>query len=53
MITGMNQVLSQQANDEVSPLDSLIQRLQREQDQRINPGTGNTNSRMARGKYPF
>ncbi|XP_073482941.1 PH-interacting protein isoform X2 [Aquarana catesbeiana] len=46
--SGLNQVLSQQANDEVSPLDSLIQRLQQEQDQRINAGTGNTSSRMAR-----
>ncbi|XP_072264657.1 PH-interacting protein isoform X3 [Pyxicephalus adspersus] len=46
--SGLNQVLSQQAGNEVSPLDSLIQRLQQEQDQRINAGTGSTNSRMGR-----
>ncbi|CAI9561270.1 unnamed protein product [Staurois parvus] len=46
--SGLNQVLSQQANNEVSPLDSLIQRLQQEQDQRINAGTGYTNSRTLR-----
>uniref|UniRef100_A0A663NDI7 Pleckstrin homology domain interacting protein n=1 Tax=Athene cunicularia TaxID=194338 RepID=A0A663NDI7_ATHCN len=33
--SGLNQVLSQQANQEVSPLDSMIQRLQQEQDQRL------------------
>uniref|UniRef100_A0A8C5JQ28 Pleckstrin homology domain interacting protein n=1 Tax=Junco hyemalis TaxID=40217 RepID=A0A8C5JQ28_JUNHY len=32
--SGLNQVLSQQANQEISPLDSMIQRLQQEQDQR-------------------
>uniref|UniRef100_A0A4W3I8I6 PH-interacting protein n=1 Tax=Callorhinchus milii TaxID=7868 RepID=A0A4W3I8I6_CALMI len=34
--TGLNQVLSQQANHEVSPLDNIIQRLQQEQDQRLS-----------------
>uniref|UniRef100_A0A4W3ICD8 PH-interacting protein n=1 Tax=Callorhinchus milii TaxID=7868 RepID=A0A4W3ICD8_CALMI len=34
--TGLNQVLSQQANHEVSPLDNIIQRLQQEQDQRLH-----------------
>ncbi|XP_068137626.1 PH-interacting protein isoform X2 [Hyperolius riggenbachi] len=46
--SGLNQVLSQQANNEVSPLDSLIQRLQQEQDQRNHTGTGNSSSRMSR-----
>ncbi|KAM9316037.1 PH-interacting protein [Gastrophryne carolinensis] len=46
--SGLNQVLSQQANNEASPLDTLIQRLQQEQDQRINAGTGNASSRLAR-----
>ncbi|XDA78806.1 hypothetical protein R6Z07F_008875 [Ovis aries] len=32
--SGLNQVLSQQANQEISPLDSMIQRLQQEQDLR-------------------
>lgn len=49
--TGLNQVLSQQANQEVSPLDSMIQRLQQEQDQRRSgeAGTSST-SRISRGK---
>uniref|UniRef100_A0A8C5R7B4 Pleckstrin homology domain interacting protein n=1 Tax=Leptobrachium leishanense TaxID=445787 RepID=A0A8C5R7B4_9ANUR len=46
--SGLNQVLSQQANNDVSPLDSLIQRLQQEQDQRLNPDTGASN-RVSRG----
>ncbi|XP_073445803.1 PH-interacting protein isoform X2 [Dendrobates tinctorius] len=46
--SGLNQVLSQQTNNEVSPLDSLIQRLQQEQDQRINAETGNVSNRSAR-----
>ncbi|KAM4693154.1 PH-interacting protein [Discoglossus pictus] len=47
--SGLNQVLSQQANSEVSPLDSLIQRLQQEQDQRMNVDTGSSStSRMGR-----
>uniref|UniRef100_G1K3G9 Mitochondrial inner membrane protease ATP23 homolog n=1 Tax=Xenopus tropicalis TaxID=8364 RepID=G1K3G9_XENTR len=40
--SGMNQVLSQQSDNEVSPLDSLIQRLQLEQDQRMNADTSGT-----------
>uniref|UniRef100_A0A8C3LY76 Pleckstrin homology domain interacting protein n=1 Tax=Chrysolophus pictus TaxID=9089 RepID=A0A8C3LY76_CHRPC len=49
--SGLNQVLSQQANQEVSPLDSMIQRLQQEQDQRRSgeAGTSST-SRISRGK---
>ncbi|XP_053314534.1 PH-interacting protein isoform X2 [Spea bombifrons] len=47
--SGLNQVLSQQANNEVSPLDSLIQRLQQEQDQRLNTDSGMaSSSRMNR-----
>ncbi|KAG8444855.1 hypothetical protein GDO86_009854 [Hymenochirus boettgeri] len=47
--SGLNQVLSQQANSEVSPLDSLIQRLQQEQDQRIHADTtSSSTSRMGR-----
>ncbi|XP_063772924.1 PH-interacting protein isoform X1 [Pseudophryne corroboree] len=46
--SGLNQVLSLQSNNEVSPLDSLIQQLQLQQDQRINAETGNSSSRMAR-----
>uniref|UniRef100_A0A8V0XEQ7 PH-interacting protein n=1 Tax=Gallus gallus TaxID=9031 RepID=A0A8V0XEQ7_CHICK len=47
--SGLNQVLSQQANQEVSPLDSMIQRLQQEQDQRRSgeAGTSST-SRISR-----
>uniref|UniRef100_A0A803YHR7 PH-interacting protein n=1 Tax=Meleagris gallopavo TaxID=9103 RepID=A0A803YHR7_MELGA len=49
--SGLNQVLSQQASQEVSPLDSMIQRLQQEQDQRRSgeAGTSST-SRISRGK---
>ncbi|XP_030054921.1 PH-interacting protein [Microcaecilia unicolor] len=48
--SGLNQVLSQQANSEVSPLDSLIQRLQREQDQRLSFESGTSSaSRLGRG----
>ncbi|XP_069743525.1 PH-interacting protein isoform X2 [Narcine bancroftii] len=43
--TGLNQVLSQQANHEVSPLDNMIQRLQQEQDLRLNTGTNSTLNR--------
>ncbi|XP_071998180.1 PH-interacting protein isoform X1 [Engystomops pustulosus] len=46
--SGLNQVLSQQTSNEVSPLDSLIQRLQQEQDQRINAETGHSSYRSAR-----
>uniref|UniRef100_A0A674JI58 Pleckstrin homology domain interacting protein n=1 Tax=Terrapene triunguis TaxID=2587831 RepID=A0A674JI58_9SAUR len=51
--SGLNQVLSQQANQEVSPLDSMIQRLQQEQDQRRSgeAGTSNT-SRIGRIHSP-
>uniref|UniRef100_A0A7M4G0H3 PH-interacting protein n=1 Tax=Crocodylus porosus TaxID=8502 RepID=A0A7M4G0H3_CROPO len=48
--SGLNQVLSQQANQEVSPLDSMIQRLQQEQDQRRSGEAGTSNiSRLSRG----
>lgn len=48
---GLNQVLSQQANQEVSPLDSMIQRLQQEQDLRRSSEAGMSNtSRLSRGK---
>ncbi|KAF4794736.1 Bromodomain and WD repeat-containing protein 1 [Turdus rufiventris] len=48
--SGLNQVLSQQVNQEISPLDTMIQRLQQEQDQRRSgeAGTSNTN-RISRG----
>ncbi|CAN8204594.1 unnamed protein product, partial [Coccothraustes coccothraustes] len=48
--SGLNQVLSQQPNQEISPLDSMIQRLQQEQDQRRSgeAGTSST-SRISRG----
>uniref|UniRef100_A0A8C8SKR5 Pleckstrin homology domain interacting protein n=1 Tax=Pelusios castaneus TaxID=367368 RepID=A0A8C8SKR5_9SAUR len=42
--SGLNQVLSQQANQEVSPLDSMIQRLQQEQDQRRSGEAGTSNT---------
>ncbi|KAK3519346.1 hypothetical protein QTP70_024773 [Hemibagrus guttatus] len=42
--SGLNQVLSQQAVEGSSPLDSMIQRLQQEQDQRLG-----SDSRAARG----
>uniref|UniRef100_A0A8C0ESN8 PH-interacting protein n=1 Tax=Bubo bubo TaxID=30461 RepID=A0A8C0ESN8_BUBBB len=42
--SGLNQVLSQQANQEVSPLDSMIQRLQQEQDQRRSGEAGTSRS---------
>ncbi|MBN3285500.1 PHIP protein, partial [Polyodon spathula] len=37
--SGLNQVLSQQANDGSSPLDTMIQRLQQEQDHRLSVDT--------------
>ncbi|KAG9493719.1 hypothetical protein GDO78_001541 [Eleutherodactylus coqui] len=47
--SGLNQVLSQQTSNEVSPLDSLIQRLQLEQDQRLNSeSAGRSSNRSAR-----
>uniref|UniRef100_H3CWD4 PH-interacting protein n=1 Tax=Tetraodon nigroviridis TaxID=99883 RepID=H3CWD4_TETNG len=51
--SGLNQVVSEQAVDGPSPLDTMIQRLQQEQDQRL--GTGDTsgaalaNTRAGRG----
>ncbi|KAG9269785.1 PH-interacting protein isoform X2 [Astyanax mexicanus] len=42
--SGLNQVLSQQAAEGASPLDSMIQRLQQEQDQRLG-----SDSRATRG----
>uniref|UniRef100_A0A452UNV9 PH-interacting protein n=1 Tax=Ursus maritimus TaxID=29073 RepID=A0A452UNV9_URSMA len=48
--SGLNQVLSQQANQEISPLDSMIQRLQQEQDLRRSSEAGMSNtSRLSRG----
>ncbi|KAG8516076.1 PH-interacting protein [Galemys pyrenaicus] len=48
--SGLNQVLSQQANQEISPLDSMIQRLQQEQDLRRSGEAGISNSsRVNRG----
>uniref|UniRef100_A0A663NDJ0 Pleckstrin homology domain interacting protein n=1 Tax=Athene cunicularia TaxID=194338 RepID=A0A663NDJ0_ATHCN len=48
--SGLNQVLSQQANQEVSPLDSMIQRLQQEQDQRRSgEAATSSTSRISRG----
>lgn len=49
---GLNQVLSQQANQEISPLDSMIQRLQQEQDLRRSGETSvNNTSRLQRSKW--
>uniref|UniRef100_A0A4W4HQ49 PH-interacting protein n=1 Tax=Electrophorus electricus TaxID=8005 RepID=A0A4W4HQ49_ELEEL len=45
--SGLNQVLSQQAAEGSSPLDSMIQRLQQEQDQRLG-----SDSRASRGGSP-
>uniref|UniRef100_A0A452QMK2 PH-interacting protein n=1 Tax=Ursus americanus TaxID=9643 RepID=A0A452QMK2_URSAM len=42
--SGLNQVLSQQANQEISPLDSMIQRLQQEQDLRRSSEAGSVSS---------
>ncbi|KAB1275166.1 PH-interacting protein [Camelus dromedarius] len=48
--SGLNQVLSQQANQEISPLDTMIQRLQQEQDLRRSGEAGISNtSRLSRG----
>lgn len=52
-VSGLNQVVSEQAVDGPSPLDTMIQRLQQEQDQRL--GTNDTaasataNTRTSRG----
>lgn len=54
LLSGLNQVVSEQAVDGPSPLDTMIQRLQQEQDQRL--GTGDTsvsalaNTRANRGE---
>uniref|UniRef100_A0A8C4U0Y8 PH-interacting protein n=1 Tax=Falco tinnunculus TaxID=100819 RepID=A0A8C4U0Y8_FALTI len=49
--SGLNQVLSQQANQEISPLDSMIQRLQQEQDQRRSGEAGTSSTtRISRGR---
>uniref|UniRef100_A0A8C3RD82 PH-interacting protein n=1 Tax=Cyanoderma ruficeps TaxID=181631 RepID=A0A8C3RD82_9PASS len=42
--SGLNQVLSQQVNQEISPLDSMIQRLQQEQDQRRSGEAGTSST---------
>lgn len=55
-LSGLNQVVSEQAVDGPSPLDTMIQRLQQEQDQRL--GTNDTpvsaayaaNARASRGR---
>ncbi|XP_011534220.1 PH-interacting protein isoform X2 [Homo sapiens] len=48
--SGLNQVLSQQANQEISPLDSMIQRLQQEQDlRRSGEAVISNTSRLSRG----
>ncbi|KAK7817115.1 hypothetical protein U0070_001827 [Myodes glareolus] len=50
LVPGLNQVLSQQANQDISPLDSMIQRLQQEQDLRRSGEAGVSNtSRLNRG----
>lgn len=41
-VSGLNQVVSEQAVDGPSPLDTMIQRLQQEQDQRL--GTNETSA---------
>lgn len=45
-MSGLNQVVSEQAVDGPSPLDTMIQRLQQEQDQRL----GTNDIRASRGK---
>lgn len=52
-LAGLNQVVSEQAVDGPSPLDTMIQRLQQEQDQRL--GTNDisaaaSNTRSSRGR---
>lgn len=51
-ISGLNQVVSEQAVDGPSPLDTMIQRLQQEQDQRLgaNDTAASTNARAGRGR---
>lgn len=53
---GLNQVVSEQAVDGPSPLDTMIQRLQQEQDQRLGthdptPASVAANTRASRGRY--
>lgn len=51
-MSGLNQVVSEQAVDGSSPLDTMIQRLQQEQDQRLgtNDVAASVNTRASRGK---
>lgn len=52
--SGLNQVVSEQAVDGPSPLDTMIQRLQQEQDQRLGTNdaaaSAAANTRASRGK---
>lgn len=50
-VSGLNQVVSEQAVDGPSPLDTMIQRLQQEQDQRLgtNDTSATANTRTSRG----
>ncbi|XP_068197927.1 PH-interacting protein [Antennarius striatus] len=47
--SGLNQVVSEQAVDGPSPLDTMIQRLQQEQDQRLATNDTSVNNRSSRG----
>ncbi|XP_068609556.1 PH-interacting protein [Brachionichthys hirsutus] len=47
--SGLNQVVSEQAVDGSSPLDTMIQRLQQEQDQRLGTNDTSANNRSSRG----
>uniref|UniRef100_A0A3Q3KDX8 PH-interacting protein n=1 Tax=Monopterus albus TaxID=43700 RepID=A0A3Q3KDX8_MONAL len=47
--SGLNQVVSEQAVDGPSPLDTMIMRLQQEQDQRLGTNDAAANSRASRG----
>ncbi|KAI3363833.1 hypothetical protein L3Q82_001436 [Scortum barcoo] len=51
--TGLNQVVSEQAVDGPSPLDTMIQRLQQEQDQRLgtNDVSASVNTRSSREEH--
>lgn len=53
-VSGLNQVVSEQALDGPSPLDTMIQRLQQEQDQRLGTNDASAsaaaNSRASRGR---
>lgn len=52
-VSGLNQVVSEQAVDGPSPLDTMIQRLQQEQDQRLGANdtaaSATANTRTSRG----